>query len=68
MDQSRYTKSLVTILFEAADIKKSNMPHGNILATSFINTYKAFTTMPEEPSQIQEACNLDYASYIGSPI
>jgi hypothetical protein len=38
-EQSRYSKSKVARLLEGAGIKKSNMPHGIILPTSFITTY-----------------------------
>jgi hypothetical protein len=66
--QSIHAKSPVTPFLEAADIKKSNIPHGNILATRFIITSKDLTIIPEESSQIQEAYNLDHASCIDSSI
>jgi hypothetical protein len=66
MDHSGYTKLTVTRFLEAAVIKKSNMPHVNIISTSFVPNALAKT--PEESSQMQEAYNLENISCIGSLI
>jgi hypothetical protein len=52
-EQSRYSKSKVARFLEGAGIKKSNMPHGIILPTSFILGSKDPATMPAESSQMK---------------
>jgi hypothetical protein len=68
MDQSRYTKSIVTKCLEAAGVKKSNMPHGSILHMSCKFTSKDLAEIPEESSKLQEDYNIDDTSCIGSTI
>jgi hypothetical protein len=68
MYHSIYAKPIVIRSLESAGIKKINMRHGSILPIKYVLTSKDLITMPEESNGMQEAYNLEYASYIGSLI
>jgi hypothetical protein len=55
MDQSRYSKSIVTRYLEDAGVKKSNLPHGIILPMSIILTSNDLAETAEESSKLQES-------------
>jgi hypothetical protein len=59
MEKSRYSKSKVARLLEGTGIKKSNIPPGSTIPTSFILGYKDLATTPEDYSQMKYT-NLEY--------